>query len=159
MKKILIVIALLPVLAFAALNFFAPHLIFDGAMQLTRSAAGMETKQIKLGQYNYSYLDSGESSKPTILFIHGFGAEKDNWTRMGVALKGDYRLVALDLLGHGESDKPLNVSYKISDQVERVNAFVDAMKLDSLHLIGNSMGILWVCLPRDIPLMWLRSPS
>lgn len=144
MKKIIAAIILLPIIALAGLNWFAPELIYSGAMQLTRSAAGMERYQLQLGEHQYAYLDSGidnnQDTLPTILFIHGFGAEKDNWTRMAIPLKDQYRLVALDLLGHGESDQPDGADYRISAQAARVAAFIEAKQLQNVHLIGNSMG-------------------
>lgn len=141
MKKIIAAIILIPVLGFACINQFAPALVFDAAMQAARSAAGMQAHTIKVGEYNYAYLDSGvEADKPTIVFVHGFGAEKDNWPRMASFLSGDYRLVAIDLLGHGDSDKPLDVSYKISAQMQRLHSVTEAIDLPPFHMIGNSMG-------------------
>jgi len=141
MKKIIAAIVLLPLLTLACINQFAPQLVFDAAMQAARSAAGMQAHNIKVGEYNYAYLDSGaDDSLPTIIFVHGFGAEKDNWPRMAAFLSGDYRLVAIDLLGHGDSDKPREVSYKISAQMERLHSVIKAIDLPAFHMIGNSMG-------------------
>jgi pimeloyl-ACP methyl ester carboxylesterase len=59
---------------------------------------------------------------------------------MAAFLSGDYRLVAIDLLGHGDSDKPKQVSYKISAQMERLHSVIKAIDLPAFHMIGNSMG-------------------
>lgn len=141
MKKFIAALILIPVLAFASINQFAPGLLFDAAMQAARTAAGMQAHSIQVGEYNYAYLDSGVAEgKPTIVFVHGFGAEKDNWPRMASFLSGDYRLVAIDLLGHGDSDKPRDVSYKISAQMERLHRVIEALGLPKFHMIGSSMG-------------------
>ena len=141
MKKIIVALIFIPILAFACINQFAPAWVYDAAMQAARTAAGMQAHNIQVGEYNYAYLDSGEDeNKPTIVFVHGFGAEKDNWPRMAAFLSGDYRLVAIDLLGHGESDKPRNVSYKISAQMQRLHRVIEAIGLPSFHMIGSSMG-------------------
>ena len=141
MKKIIAALIIIPILAFAGINQFAPALVFDAAMQAARSAAGMQAHNIKVGEYNYAYLDSGvDDSKPTIVFVHGFGAEKDNWPRMASFLSDDYRLVAIDLLGHGDSDKPRDVSYKISAQMQRLHSVIEAIELPPFHMMGHSMG-------------------
>lgn len=143
MKKLalscLIVIAGLTA-ALATVHYTAPGWIFDGAMQATRLAAGMDSASVEIDGYEIAYLDNGQTDKPTILMVHGFGAEKDNWTRMALFLQEDYRLVALDQLGHGESAKPMDASYRISDQAARLYQFTEALGLDQVHLIGNSMG-------------------
>ncbi len=141
MKKLLAALILIPVLAVAAINQFAPGLLFSTIMSATRAAAGMQSREIVVDGHRYRYLDNQREGKPTILFIHGFAADKDNWTRMALFLRKDYRLVAIDLLGHGESDQPMQpVSYRISAQVERLHRVVQAIGLGKLHLVGNSMG-------------------
>lgn len=140
MKKFLAALIIIPTLLLTGLNYFAPQVIFDGAIKLMRSAAGMESRFISIDSRQYHYLDSGEDGLPTILFIHGFTADADNWTRMAINLKGDYRLVAIDLLGHGQSDKPMDANYLVSTQATNVAQFIDALDLDNVHLIGNSMG-------------------
>ena len=72
--------------------------------------------------------------------VHGFTADKDNWARMALFLKDDYRLIAIDLLGHGQSPRDINADYKISSQVQRVKDFANALGLDKFHMAGNSMG-------------------
>ena len=51
----------------------------------------------------------------------------------------DYRVIALDLPGFGASSKPAG-SYDIGTQTERLADIIDALGLDQLHLMGNSMG-------------------
>src|SRR5690606_39235182 len=67
------------------------------------------------------------------------GANRDNWLRFARRFSTDYRVVALDLPGFGESSKP-DASYDVASQVERLRAFVQALQLERPHLIGNSMG-------------------
>lgn len=72
--------------------------------------------------------------------IHGFTANKDNWLQMSLFLKKKYRIIALDLLGHGESDSPLDADYSIEAQVKRGHLFVTNTQLTSFHILGSSMG-------------------
>jgi pimeloyl-ACP methyl ester carboxylesterase len=76
----------------------------------------------------------------TVLMVHGFGGDKDHWTRFGAYLPQDLRLIAIDLPGFGESPKDPRASYASAAQVARLKRFVDAHGLRGFHLVGNSMG-------------------
>src|SRR6218665_1119972 len=86
----------------------------------------------------YAYLDGGTG--PTLLLLHGFGANKDNFTRVAAQLTGSYRVVAPDHLGFGESDKPEHADYAPVAQARRLRAVVKALGLGAVDLGGNSMG-------------------
>lgn len=139
MKKVIVGLLALGIVAIAGANILAPGLVYDSTLKGTRLAAGFATKEIKVGEYSYSYLDNEQTDKPLIVMIHGFTADKDNWPRMALFLD-DYHIIAPDLLGHGDSDRPLDEDYSYDAQVARVKAFVDALDLPKFHLIGNSMG-------------------
>lgn len=139
MKKALGIVILLVVAAALSLEFFAPGVIYDLNVKGTRMAAGLKHQSLEIGEYEYHYLDSGESDKPVIVMVHGFTADKDNWARMALFLR-QYRVVAPDLLGHGDSDRPAGEDYSIDAQVERLKAITQALDLPRFHLIGNSMG-------------------
>lgn len=64
--------------------------------------------------YNTSYLDTGEVfSGKTVLLVHGFGASSEYWRALYPELSKEYRLVAIDLLGYGYSEKPKDVPMSI----------------------------------------------
>jgi pimeloyl-ACP methyl ester carboxylesterase len=113
----------------------------DAAQNATRYAAGLSRFEITVDGYNYAYLDTGKNDdQPTIVMVHGFNADKDNWPRMAFFLKDKYRLIAVDLLGHGESDQARDASYRISAQTARLQKVLSAIGVEQYHLIGNSMG-------------------
>ena len=140
MKKTLLLCLALLIISLTSINLFAPGLLFNAAQDATRTAAGLGVKQITAGEYQYTYADNGKMDKPVLLMIHGFTADKDNWSRMAVFLKSDYRLIAIDLLGHGQSPREISADYAISSQVQRVKEFADALGLEQFHMAGNSMG-------------------
>ena len=99
-----------------------------------------------------------------MLLVHGFGADKDNWTRMAALLTPRYRVIAPDLPGFGDSDRPETASYTVPEQVERVAAFARALQLDRFHLGGNSMGgfiagLYAVRYPQQLRSLWLLDPA
>jgi len=140
LKKITLSIVLVLIVTLTGVNIFAPGALYNAAQDGTRAAAGLQVKQIQAGNYEYTYADNGKTDKPVLLMVHGFSADKDNWARMALFLKADYRLIAIDLLGHGQSPRDINADYKISSQVQRVHDFTQALGLEKFHMAGNSMG-------------------
>ena len=110
------------------------------AIDLERNASGLDHNTIVVGEETWHYLEGGPKDAAVILMIHGFGAEKDNWTRFAGSLTQTYRVIALDLPGFGESRWHPGRDYSLYPQRDRVANFVQALGLGQVHLIGNSMG-------------------
>jgi pimeloyl-ACP methyl ester carboxylesterase len=81
----------------------------------------------------------------TVLLVHGFATNRaENWRRLGwlgsLERKG-YRAVAIDLRGHGESDKPHDpAAYGRGQMVSDILALMDHLELGRADLLGYSMG-------------------
>ena len=84
-----------------------------------------------------AYLDVG-AGPPTIL-IHGFGGSMWQWEYQQHALSQDFRVLTLDLLGAGLSDKPA-IDYRPDEILDFFVGFMDAVKIPQATLVGNSMG-------------------
>ena len=85
-------------------------------------------------------IDEGAAELPTILLIHGFPTSSWDWQPIWTELAKHYRLVALDMLGFGYSDKPNNRSYTIHGQADIVEATVDALQLKDFHVLAHDYG-------------------
>ncbi len=83
------------------------------------------------------YYDIG--SGPPVLLIHGIGGDADEWAFCFQPLSSSHRVIALDLLGFGRSDKPL-ISYSIAGFVEVVERFLRGLRIERCTLTGNSLG-------------------
>lgn len=138
MKKLTIGLFSL-LLATAALLYLSPAVLLTGMQLIERQRAGLSLEQIAVGDLNIHYYEGGPDDAQTLLMVHGFAANKDNWLRFARHLSQDYRVIALDLPGFGASDKPAG-SYDVGTQTERLANVVQALQIDKLHLIGNSMG-------------------
>lgn len=138
MRKLLICLALI-LAAGATILYLSPAALLASVQFTERQLAGLDSRQVQVGEFNIHYYEGGPQGAETILMIHGFGADKDNWLRFSRPLTARYHVVALDLPGFGDSSKP-EASYDVGTQVERLNAFAKAIGLHKLHLIGNSMG-------------------
>lgn len=84
------------------------------------------------------YLESGKG-EPMIL-IHSAGQSLYTFRGLFYKLAMSYRVIALDLVGHGYSDRPDFFDYGIGDHAESIAGFMDAMGIESAHILGFSMG-------------------
>ena len=76
---------------------------------------------------------------PVVLLIHGFGGDLDNWLFNIDALAGKATVYALDLPGHGQSTKHI-AEPGLPCLANAVRAFMDAVGVETAHLVGHSMG-------------------
>lgn len=83
----------------------------------------------------YHRTGSGEA----VVLVHGITTYSFIWRRI-VARLTDYDAIAMDLLGCGESDMPLDVSYAIQDHADRLHEFVTGLGIDKFHLVGHDLG-------------------
>jgi pimeloyl-ACP methyl ester carboxylesterase len=84
-----------------------------------------------------------EGKGPTVVFQHGLFSRGRHWKRYGYvdALANDHRVVVVDGLGHGESDKPHDVAlYAQPERAGDLVAVFDAIGAERVHLVGYSMG-------------------
>jgi pimeloyl-ACP methyl ester carboxylesterase len=86
-----------------------------------------------------SVLSAGTGPE-TILCVHGLGGTKASFLPTVNALAEDYRVVAMDLPGFGESDKPIGAPYDAAWFARSVFAAMDALGIETAHVAGNSMG-------------------
>jgi pimeloyl-ACP methyl ester carboxylesterase len=76
----------------------------------------------------------------TIVCVHGLGGTKASFLPTVNALADDYRVVAIDLPGFGESDKPIGAPYDAPWFARSLFAAMDALGIERAHVAGNSMG-------------------
>jgi pimeloyl-ACP methyl ester carboxylesterase len=107
------------------------------AMDAQRRAADLVKKEVQVDDHRIVYLEGGKGE--TVILLHGFGAYKDLWTPFATYLKG-YHLVIPDIPGFGESSQVLTDNYDIKSQVGRIDRFMEVLKLDKVHMAGNSLG-------------------
>jgi pimeloyl-ACP methyl ester carboxylesterase len=90
------------------------------------------------GAGRISILSAGRGEP--VLCIHGLGGTKASFLPTVAALADSYRVIALDLPGSGESDKPIGAPYDAAWFARAVFETMDALGLERTHLVGNSMG-------------------
>ena len=85
------------------------------------------------------YLHSGDGHKPPLILLHGTGGHAECYSRNLLAHGEHFDTWAIDLIGHGYSDKPAH-PYEIPTYVEHVRAVMDTLGFDRAHLSGESLG-------------------
>ncbi|MGH7232078.1 MAG: alpha/beta fold hydrolase [Nitrospiraceae bacterium] len=94
-------------------------------------------QSILVDGHRLAYLDVGDG--PPVILIHGFGGSLWQWEYQQQPLSAAHRLITLDLLGSGLSDKP-DGPYTPARMVESFRGFMDALNIPRASLVGNSMG-------------------
>lgn len=76
----------------------------------------------------------------TILLVHGITTYSFIWRNIVPLLNDSYRVICVDLLGCGDSDKPLDVPYSLPRHAAILQAFVNKLNLGPLHFVGHDIG-------------------
>src|SRR5579864_2547080 len=82
---------------------------------------------------------TGNGSK-TVILVHGYTCDESTWTEQVPALAKQYRVVTLDLPGHGKSDSPKESEFSMDLFARAVEAVRAEVKADRVVLAGHSMG-------------------
>lgn len=96
------------------------------------------TKSIELDGQRLVWRELGQGEP--LLLVHGITTWSFIWEGLMPILAQRYRVLALDLLGCGDSSKPLDQSYALKDHASRIKRFIDALGLGPLHYIGHDLG-------------------
>ncbi len=159
--SLLVLVALL-IGSLVALDHFAPAKSAAFAVGIERQRAHLVRKTATIDGFDIAYLEGG-SGEPLVL-VHGFGADKDNFTQVSRLLTPHYRVIIPDMPGFGESSKPADVTYTIDEQALRLDQFLTALSVEGAHLGGSSMGG-WTVLqyaalfPQKTRSLWLLAPA
>jgi pimeloyl-ACP methyl ester carboxylesterase len=99
-----------------------------------------------ISQYYYShrlklhFWDWGDNGKPNLILVHGSRDHARSWDRIAQAFFSEFRVVAPDLRGHGDSSWALGAIYSIPEFVLDLSALVDIVGRPPVYLIGHSLG-------------------
>jgi pimeloyl-ACP methyl ester carboxylesterase len=111
---------------------------FLAATSGRRNPGRFRFMRVRTASGSYAALEAGTG--PPVLMLHGLGATKAEFLPTVAALAPKYRTIAVDLLGFGDSDKPLGASYGPDFQARGIAHLLDALELERAHFVGHSMG-------------------
>jgi pimeloyl-ACP methyl ester carboxylesterase len=109
----------------------------DAQPDSANSDATANLKIMMLHGDRVAYRDEGAGE--VLLLIHGIGGSSNSWSGVIPLLAKKYRVIAPDLLGHGESDKPRG-DYSVGAFAVLLRDFLDALDIPQVTVIGHSLG-------------------
>ena len=97
-------------------------------------------KTVQANGINLHYLDWGSPGSPVAVLLHGLRGHAHSWDDVSPALCGQYRVLALDQRGRGETDWAPGGDYSGAAFVADLKDFCQALDLETFTLVGHSMG-------------------
>jgi cis-3-alkyl-4-acyloxetan-2-one decarboxylase len=87
-----------------------------------------------------AYMEAGPPDGEPVILLHGYPANHRCWRHQIGALSREYRVLAPDLLGYGDSDRPLDLAFDYETEVARLGRTLDALGLESCNLFAHDYG-------------------
>ncbi|MEK7681780.1 MAG: alpha/beta hydrolase [Chloroflexota bacterium] len=106
----------------------------------TASRVRPTDRTITIGGLRFHYLEWGKPGAPLLVMLHGALQTAHSWDEVARVLAADYRILALDQRGHGDSAWAPDGDYKMEAYQRDINGFVEGLSLEPFILIGLSMG-------------------
>ena len=113
--------------------------IYDYAINIQRSRAHLEFKTVQVDGEQLSYLER-EGDGETIVLLHGLTGDKNNWLDFVRFIPKNYRVLAIDLPGHGDNPQDMDKSYDPVSLSRGVGRVLDELGIKKCHIAGNSLG-------------------
>lgn len=125
---------------FLLVLYFTP-LIVEGLRPSTATVRGSQSGFKTAWSIGHVMAYSEYGAGYPVILVHGFGESMLVWDAAVKAL-GDagFTVYAVDLLGHGMSDKPYGYRYRLESYADQLRDFMEALKIPRAHLVGHSMG-------------------
>jgi pimeloyl-ACP methyl ester carboxylesterase len=105
-----------------------------------RAQAGYQDKFVTVNKLRLHYLDWGSPQKQPFIMLHGIGRVAHSFDHIAPTFANDYHVMAIDMRGHGDSDRSPEGAYLVEDYVKDLEGFVEQLNLRNLVLLGNSTG-------------------
>jgi pimeloyl-ACP methyl ester carboxylesterase len=133
------IVITLGIILFAGwITLHRPDIPFE---QLESIYANKESRYLAIDeQTRIHFRDVGPRDAPAIVLVHGFSASLHTWDMWTEDLKRDYRIISLDLPGHGLSNCIDNSSIGTSQFVDVISRLTRALQVEKFSLAGSSMG-------------------
>jgi len=97
-------------------------------------------RTINVNGIDIHYLEWGDATNPPLIMLHGIGRIAHSFSHVAPHFSDDYRVMAVDMRGHGDSDWSPDAAYRVRDYVSDIEAMATAMDLTDIVIWGNSTG-------------------
>lgn len=136
--------------ALEPLQIWSGRLVYQQALQQEARLYGFRRHQCLVDGFRLHWLDNGQlddqaravpgETRPVLLLLHGLSAEKSHWVRFARYFSRNYRVLMLDLPGHGQTGYQSGREYSTKVQAFRVLDWLDQLGIERFAVAGNSMG-------------------
>lgn len=106
----------------------------------SRYANGASQYMDLAGGVRMHYRVNGAEAAPVIVLVHGFGASLHTWEPWVAQLQGRYRIISLDLPGHGLTRAPDGYSFSATSNAALIDELTQRLNVRRFSLVGHSMG-------------------
>src|SRR5258706_3830779 len=86
-----------------------------------------------------AFIDMGNAAGPPVVLIHGYTDNARDWVPMAPYLSKNFRLILIDIRGHGQSSKP-ECCYSRLDFAYDIKLLLDGLSVDKADIVGHSLG-------------------
>lgn len=107
---------------------------------MTMAPTKPSDRLISVGGLRLHYLDWGAEGKQPLLMLHGIARTAHSFDHIAPQFNGDYRVIAVDLPGHGDSDWHPQGAYLVEDHVRSIEGMIEQLELRDMAITGNSTG-------------------
>jgi pimeloyl-ACP methyl ester carboxylesterase len=115
------------------------YLVKNEKFQVYSKSKFGEDKFVVVNDYHIHYVEVGEG-EPVLLISGAFSTYRD-WNRIIPRLSEHYRLIAVDYIGSGDSDKPVSgFGYTIEEQADIIAGMIEKLQIPKVRIIGVSYG-------------------
>jgi soluble epoxide hydrolase / lipid-phosphate phosphatase len=134
-------------MGFSVLRLFSIlPLVLGATRSVCNTTAELEVKQLTTADgtsYVYDYIPAA-SDKSTVLLLHGFPGTRSDWKHQVKALSAEgYGIIAPDLLGYGETDRPTDLAaYRLKRMSEHLAEILDHHELTTVVGVGHDWGTM-----------------
>ena len=99
-----------------------------------------EGEQVTLNGHDIFVRQGGCADGPVLVLIHGYPSASWDWQPIWDELGHQFRLVTLDMLGFGFSDKPKGIKYLVSEQAKLFIRYLQQLGIERYHILAHDYG-------------------
>ncbi len=133
-----VLLTVIAILAAGWLSLRRPDISFE-TLEAAYALQDSQFMSLETG-YNAHYRDVGPRDAPAVVLIHGFAASLHTWLPLSERLSSDYRVISIDLPGHGLTRGFDEATVSISGFVDYIEDVTGALGVEEFALVGSSMG-------------------
>jgi pimeloyl-ACP methyl ester carboxylesterase len=97
-------------------------------------------KHLEVDGARVVYREAGPAGGEPVVLLHGYPANHRSWRHQIGPLSAEHRVLAPDLLGWGDSDRPLDLAFDYETEVGRIGRVLDALGVESCNLVSHDYG-------------------